>query len=235
MNINDLTEDQAIELLNTDFGPELEKQASAIVEAEEYVEYGQQLALEKIAAMEEAYSADNIKDADYDQEKIASADIISECIQQGFVETMMKMGSANYDDELIYLEEMAKEAGIYDDALKAIKKLPKMTKGYYDDTLKAVKKLPERTKGYFTAEGIKGSKAVQNRAKNKLIANMKAKGNQKDIQRVLNTKKARNQDFLSLERAERIAKKRRMGAYGAGAAAGTAGLLGAGYKLNSRR
>lgn len=118
MDINNLTEQEAIELLNTDFGADMEKQAAAIVEAEEYIEYGQELALEKIAQMEANYEDGQ----EYDQEKVASADEASEYIQQGFVEAMMKLGEANYGDELIYLEEMAKEANKVTDAFGAAKK-----------------------------------------------------------------------------------------------------------------
>ena len=113
MNINDLTQDEALELLNTDFGVEMEKEASAIVEAEEYVEYGIEMAKEAAVNLEENYYAEeSYSDDSYESEKIAQADYASELIQEGFVSELMKLGEATYGDPMIYLEEMAKEAGV---------------------------------------------------------------------------------------------------------------------------
>lgn len=155
MDINNLTEQEAIELLNTDFGPDMEKQAAAIVEAEEYIEYGQELALEKIAQMEASYE----EVEEYGQEKIASADEASEYIQQGFVEAMMKLGQANYNDELIYLEEMAKEAGKTQEAIDFARAYgAKAGKGISNAASKAKKSVKDATKAvksHYTDPGMK--------------------------------------------------------------------------------
>lgn len=121
MNINELTENEALELLNTDFGEDMEKQASAIVEAEEYYEYGSEMAKEAAANLEANY-AEQGESYEYGEEKLAAADQASELIQEGFVSELMKLGEANYGDPMIYLEEMAKEAGLASDIGNAFKK-----------------------------------------------------------------------------------------------------------------
>ena len=123
MNINDLTQDEALELLNTDFGTDMEKEASAIVEAEEYVEYGIEMAKEAASNLEANYEAEESEEDSYDTEKVAQANYTAELIQEGFVSELMKLGEANYGDPMIYLEEMAKEAGVVNTVMNKLKRI----------------------------------------------------------------------------------------------------------------
>lgn len=135
MNIKDLTREQLI-LINTDFGADLEKRASAIVaeENEKLAElqeiaascmaYGSELAMQKIAEMEAAHQQklaeedkkgldkseedEDEEEEETEEEKTASA--MGNFILEGYWNTMMEKGAEYYGDSNIYLEELCKEA-----------------------------------------------------------------------------------------------------------------------------
>jgi hypothetical protein len=130
MNLNELSREQLL-LLNTDFGSELEKQAEALVDSEvekiaelqeqasELYNYGAQLAMQKIAEMEENYKheEDESKDKEEgeeeekkeEEEKTAAG--TGSYILTGFWDTLMEKGAEYYGDQNIYLEELVKQTG----------------------------------------------------------------------------------------------------------------------------
>lgn len=130
MNLKDLTREELM-LLNTDFGEEIEKQASAIVEneseklaevseiADSCFDYGAELAMSKIAEMETNYAAkkgkeeedDDEEDEDEEKEEEKTASAMGNFILEGYWNTMMEKGAEYYGDKDIYLEELCKEAG----------------------------------------------------------------------------------------------------------------------------
>ena len=151
MKLSDLTREELL-LINTDFGEEIEKTASAVVEeefdkiaaseevAESCYTYGTELAMEKIAEMEANYEEGEKKDSEDSKdgknkkgkkeegkegeaEKTASA--MGNFILEGYWATMMEKGAEYYGDDDIYLEELCKEAG----ASKHVGKVLKFLKG----------------------------------------------------------------------------------------------------------
>ena len=100
------------ELLNTDFGYEMEKQANEIVEMEKVAEdcysYGEELALQKIAEMEEDAAEDKEDDED-DKEEEKTASAMGEIITDAYWNTLMEKGAEFYGDADIYIEKLAKD------------------------------------------------------------------------------------------------------------------------------
>ena len=138
MKLQDLTREQLM-LLNTDFGEELEKQAAAYVEDESYeydelektasslLNYGAELAMEKIAEMEAKADeekeekekkpiglekAEEPKKEEGEGEKTAAA--MGNLVLEGYWDTLMEKGAEYYGDPAIYVEELIKEAGMPD-------------------------------------------------------------------------------------------------------------------------
>ena len=108
MDIKSLSaEDQA--LLNTQFSPELEKEAAESVKlaSELYTTGHDKLAaetadlLEKMAEEEEKEEKEEGKELNEDQKKEAS--VRGAFIAQGFIDGLKKLGSERYNDELAYL------------------------------------------------------------------------------------------------------------------------------------
>jgi hypothetical protein len=119
-------------LLNTEFPADIEKQAEAIVneemskvaELEEVANgcynYGAELAMAKIAEMEQKHEAKESEEEETDEEgapkkkkeleKDAEADAMGNFILEGYWNTMMEKGAEFYGDSDIYLEELCKEA-----------------------------------------------------------------------------------------------------------------------------
>lgn len=185
MKLQDLTRDQ-LELLNTDFGEELEKQAEAIVdeEAEKLAEvqdqaqalydYGAELAMQKIAEMEQKYKEGEDKEEDEeedeeegeDKEEEKTASAMGKFILEGYWETMMEKGAEFYGDERIYLEELVKEGGLGE----AAKATAEFFKKYYGKGIDAAKKGGSAVKSHFKGvyegarEGGKGVKAEGKKA-----------------------------------------------------------------------
>jgi len=189
MNLKDLTKDELL-LLNTNFGEEIEKQAAAIVAeenekvaelreiAEGCLAYGEELAMQKIAEMEQAHqekvaAEEESKDMkgldkkkeeeedseDSEEEKNASA--MGNFILEGYWNTLMEKGAEYYGDENIYLEELCKEAkmGQVMDYIKSYG--AKALKG----SEKAMSKGQKAVKGFFNPKanlaGVKGVKKIQ--------------------------------------------------------------------------
>ena len=164
--MKDLTREQLL-LLNTDFGEEIEKQASAEVEdemgkmaeledvASSCMAYGSELAMQKIAEMEQNHQEkvaaeeedkkglekkedeDDEEEEKSEEEKNASA--MGDFILEGYWNTMLEKGAEYYGDNSIYIEELCKEAklGKVEKFIKGIKASGK--KGY-KATEKKVKK-----------------------------------------------------------------------------------------------
>jgi hypothetical protein len=131
MNMNELSREQLM-LLNTEFPADIEKQAEAIVneemskvaELEEVANgcynYGAELAMAKIAEMEQKHEAKESEEEETDEEgapkkkkeleKDAEADAMGNFILEGYWNTMMEKGAEFYGDSDIYLEELCKEA-----------------------------------------------------------------------------------------------------------------------------
>ena len=129
-------------LLNTEFPEEIEKQASAIVDEElekvaeleevaaSCMEYGQELAMQKIAEMEANYAekvaAEEEEDEDEEdeekKEEVKTASAMGDFILEGYWQTMMEKGAEYYGDENIYIEELCKEAGMLDSSKAAVGK-----------------------------------------------------------------------------------------------------------------
>jgi len=172
MNLSDLTREELL-LINTDFGEELEKTASSIVEEEtekiaemeevagSCYNYGTELAMQKIAEMEAAYknkkeSEEEEEEEDKDEgEKTASA--MGNFILEGYWNTMMEKGAEYYGDENIYLEELCKEAGADKAAKSLISKMIQHGRIGAKKSGRAIKKGWEGTKEYGR-KGWEGAK-----------------------------------------------------------------------------
>lgn len=174
MKLTDLTREQLV-LINTDFGEELEKQASAevdaeyekLAESEEVAEscynYGAELAMQKIAAMEEEAKKKEEKkeeeegeeEEEKEEEKTASA--MGNFILEGYWNTMMEKGAEFYGDDSIYLEELCKEAGIANKAKDAAKSALGYVKSYGQNVKNRALTAKMYAKGAFTP-GVGGLK-----------------------------------------------------------------------------
>lgn len=160
MKLTDLTREQLL-LINTNFGPALEKQAAAIVNnefgkvaemqnvAESLVTYGAELAMQKIAEMEEKYQEGATESEEGDEESASAEEGASEeeeektasamgnFILEGYWNTMLEKGAEYYgrQNAHIYIEELCKQAGVSQIAKKAVKAV----KGAAKKTKKVVK------------------------------------------------------------------------------------------------
>jgi len=127
MNLSDLTRDELL-LVNTDFGSEIEKVASEIANeefekdaevegvADSCLVYGAELAMQKIAEMEEKHKkakeeGEEDEEEEEKEEEEKTADAMGNFILEGYWNTMMEKGAEFYGDENIYIEELCKEAG----------------------------------------------------------------------------------------------------------------------------
>jgi len=114
-----------LDILQTQYPDEMMKEAYAIVDEEsekvahlqaiagDCYEYGQELAMQKIAAMEAKAKEEEEEDEDEDEdskeeEKTASA--MGNFILEGYWNTMMEKGAEYHGDQDIYIEELVKEA-----------------------------------------------------------------------------------------------------------------------------
>lgn len=163
LNMRDLTRDQ-FELLNYQYPVEMKKQAQLIyIEetqkleklasmAQEFYAYGADLAMAKIAEMEEKAkeeSKEKSEESESEAEKTSSAAGLY--IAEGFWNTLMEKGAEFYGDKNVYLEEFTKEAMGMEGAKKAIKSFGSAVKnkaskayGYSKDKI---------SKGYNAAKG----------------------------------------------------------------------------------
>lgn len=158
------------ELLNTDFGHEMEKQAAEIVEMEKTAEdcytYGEDLALEKIAEMEEEAAeekkkeGEGKKESDEEEEKTAAA--MGEIITDAYWNTLMEKGAEYYNDPDIYIEKLAKKKSLMQRAKKGYKATMKEGKSFKGNLKKAI-----------MGGKIKG---VRGRAAKKLLGSNLARG-----------------------------------------------------------
>jgi len=171
--MRDLTKDQLL-LLNTNFGEELEKQASSMVaeENEKIAEleetaascmaYGSELAMQKIAEMEQAHQEkvameeekkdfkglekkdeeeEEEEEEEKEEEKTASA--MGNFILEGYWNTLMEKGAEYYGDKDIYIEELCKEAKL----------------GKVEKFIKTLKSKGKHAKNVVKGNAIKGYKA----------------------------------------------------------------------------
>lgn len=152
MELKDLTKEQLV-LINTDFGEDLEKQASAHVDAEyekiaelsdvadSCYSYGAELAMQKIAEMEANYAEKEEgkeegkegkkekKEEKKEEEAEKTASAMGNFILEGYWNTMMEKGAEFYEgDKGIYLEELCKEAGIDKEAANMMSYIKSMGK-----------------------------------------------------------------------------------------------------------
>lgn len=142
MNLKDLTKEQLL-LLNTDFGPELEKQASAIV-AEQQVKiaelqevaascmaYGEELAMNKIAEMEARYRQKLAQEEGSEEEKKGLEKKESEKEEEDSSSEEEKTATAmgNFILEGYWKTLMEKGAEYYGDKNIYIEELVKEAKG----------------------------------------------------------------------------------------------------------
>lgn len=128
LRLRDLNRAQ-FDLLQTDFPEEMMKEARAIVaeetekvaelqgQAESCYDYGAEMAMQKIAEMEEAQKAKAKKgeeeEEDEDEEKSEeekNASAMGKFVLEGYWDTLMEKGAEYYNDENIYIEELIKEA-----------------------------------------------------------------------------------------------------------------------------
>ena len=180
MNFNDLgPEDQ--ELLNTNFGETLEKEAAEQAgQINQLYAGGAELAEQDADVMEKmaAEGKDGDKDGkEGDDEKKKASEKLDEgqkkeaCargafIARGYIENLMKLGSERYDDELTYLYPYLEEkvAGIRDLASKAVgagKKFAKGVKSDFTTATKGTKKAPwAEALGKKSVPASKGERAV---------------------------------------------------------------------------
>ncbi len=198
MNLSDLTREELL-LINTDFGEEIEKQASAIVDdeyekiaeveavAENCYNYGAELAMQKIAEMEANYAEKKEKkkegkededEDEKDEEKTASA--TGNFITEGYWNTLMEKGAEYYNDENIYIEELCKEAKYTDKALKMVKgwgsKIKSISNKAYKGTKKDMKNFGKATKKAVTGKGPGGGKVNRKDNLKKMWATNTGKG-----------------------------------------------------------
>jgi hypothetical protein len=209
MKIQDLTREQ-LELLNTDFGDELEKQAEAIVDeeyeklaeleghAEDLYNYGAELAMQKIAEMEANYKegdkekekeGEDEDEEEEEEEKQASA--MGNFILEGYWNTMMEKGAEYYNDQNIYLEELVKEAGMDKVAAGAMRAaLYKAMQGAKKSYRRAMPKVKEKASEYAdkAKEALKGRYGAGTKGRRYLaMAGVKNKTQRKALGRAAKT------------------------------------------------
>jgi len=117
-----LTERQE-QLLNTDFGADMEKKAHEIVEMEKVasdcITYGYELAMQKIAELEEKAAKGEDDEEKEEEEKTASA--MGQIILDSYWSTLMEKGAEFYGDSDIYIDKIAEGApGASGGALKSV-------------------------------------------------------------------------------------------------------------------
>jgi len=139
--MNYLTQRQE-QLLNTDFGADMEKRAHEIVEMEKVasdcITYGYELAMQKIAELEEkAAKGEDEKEEEKEEEKTAAA--MGQIILDSYWSTLMEKGAEFYGDSDIYIDKMA--AGVDPTIMDKIKHVaghgisPKKTWGAMKDVV----------------------------------------------------------------------------------------------------
>jgi hypothetical protein len=159
--MSDLTKAQ-LDLYGTKFPEEMMKEARAIVaeENEKVAElqkvasdcfnYGAELAMQKIAEMEETAKEEKKEEEkeekeESDEEKTASA--MGDFIFEGFWNTLMEKGAEFYGDKNIYIEELIKEAkmaGAFEGAKKLLQSGAKKAQGYASKGAKEVKQVAKK-------------------------------------------------------------------------------------------
>jgi hypothetical protein len=138
MRIEDLTQEE-VNLLQTDFGEELEKQASAYVDqvevdSEEAVkmasaceQMGYEMAEKLAAEMEENYKEEPTaaeKKTEEEKKKEVmdkEASVRAAIMFQNTIAGLEKLGQERYGDKNIYLEEMVKQSGVKEKILGILK------------------------------------------------------------------------------------------------------------------
>jgi len=101
------------QLLNTDFGSDMEKRAHEIVGMEkvasECMSYGYDLAMQKIAELEEkASKSEEEQEEEKEEEKTASA--MGQIIMDAYWDTLLTKGAEFYGNSDIYIDKIAEGA-----------------------------------------------------------------------------------------------------------------------------
>ncbi len=98
-------------LLNTDFGADMEKKAHEIVEMEkvasECITYGYELAMQKIAEMEEEAAKEKEEDKKEEKEEEKTASAMGQIILDSYWGTLMEKGAEFYGNPDIYIDKLA--------------------------------------------------------------------------------------------------------------------------------
>lgn len=179
MKLSDLSKEQLM-LLNTRFPAEIEKKASAIVANEQTkiahleevasacMAYGAELAMQKIAEMEqkhqekiaqeeeESKGLDKAEEKEEEEEESSeeekNAAAMGQFILEGYWNTLMEKGAEYYGDKNIYVEELCKEAA------KQLSMIDKAVRGAKAMGMKAMKKGKQVAKA--TTEHVKKNKGA---------------------------------------------------------------------------
>lgn len=218
LRLRDLNRAQ-FELLQTDFPEEMMKEARAIVaeetekvaelqgQAESCYDYGAEMAMQKIAEMEEAQKAKAKKEEDEEdedekseEEKTASA--MGKFVLEGYWDTMMEKGAEYYGDENIYIEELIKEANLLQKGKKVYKSLKgkagdlkKSIEDYYDPrAIKAKSHITRKQKMMKDMKGNVMGDASKRRSKLEALKKKKGKGYEMKGSKALQTARARRRN-----------------------------------------
>lgn len=233
-SLTDLSKHE-LDLLQTEIPEDMMKEASDFVAEErlemeeliktanECMDFGAELAMEKIAAFEAAQKEKESKKEEEDegeeeesaeeekseQEKKAYA--MGGFISEGCINTLMEKGAEYYGDPNIYLEELVKEAGKLDAVRKALR-------GAADKAYKSGKGMANAAKNTNIAQKAKRQNPFSAAA---LANKAKKTGKTKSYGKALQYGK------LKALKNKNIAKK-------VGVGAGLAGLTGMGYAAGNR-